>query len=910
MDVVSVCPLQVGSLRWMPRAGSYTLTVVAKATFRLVPGVAPLADVQDYPNEEDNHWNDDPACSVYSPSDLAPFKPRADVTLVGDVYAPGGEPVRALVTRLMVGPIEKAIEVVADRFFDNKNDIIEGDRFKRMALRYERASGGPHTNNPVGIDKEGERDRFGRLPVPNLVKPGTLITDRSTVIDPVGYGPIAARWTSRRALLGRHQNTWNDGGWFNAPIPGDIDAAFFNVAPLDQRLDELRDNERITLEHMHPKEQRLVCHLPGLHPVAFVQAGGGVRDLALRADSLWIDTTRSIFTVTWRARLDLARADEPGRVYVGMEKPGEKLGWTEVQQLYRASVHDEQTSDDDLAAPPGTRAPGDMPFIVGGEMPFGALATANVEEHTAVGIQVPRNVPDWMNERVGSPRTQPRARASTGMIHSLHRDDQSPAWMRGGGSRDSNAFLPPQQETTNVGPIAGLPAPVGPPPTPAGTLPVQPPVPPPPPAPPVPMPVVPIAAAPPPAAEQQLGTTLGYGGVVSPWAGAGRDGAAARQPGAPVAGPMPGPMPAPMPGPMAAPMPLPMPAPVPLPRPSSPPPAPPRAVAPPMVSDAGGIPGGGPIGMVRPPNPAEQMREQRPESDHDDSGASPPVHDRMQRPAAQEIVEVLWYDDQKVDKVRERNEWREHIDDSDRAKSDAEDDDDMVDFDETPKAPEPPEVRDRRHIVAVMTQAHLSTAASLPQTMREAVDSSGNFEPPLIVMSGILHLPFDELRTLKATLAAVTPMTAGNKELQDTVNQVKELLGTSWLEEGSGSGEIARGLTDRVRAAWQRADRLLDASYLDDHTERILLEQRCFQTRTLLGDDFIRGLLAPSSAKTRIPVYIPIKLKKELPMFKQFAARLIAEAHVQQDQYESYDISLKVFVLGRVVTFGRGSAAN
>jgi hypothetical protein len=894
MDVVSVCPLQVGSLRWMPRAGSYALTVVAKATFRLVPGVAALADVQDYPNEDDNHWNDDPACSVYSPSDLAPFKPRADVTLVGDAYAPGGEPARSVVARLMVGPIEKAIEVVCDRFFDNKNDIIEGERFKRMALRYERASGGPHTNNPVGIDKEGERDRFGRLPLPNLVKPGTLIVDRTTVIDPIGYGPIATRWTSRRALLGRHQGSWNDHGWYNAPLPPDIDAAYFNAAPLDQRLDELRENERITLEHMHPKEQRLVCHLPGLRPIAYVQAGGAVREATMRADSLWIDTTRSIFTVTWRGRVDLARADEPGRVHVAMERPGEKPTWAEVQQLYRASALQDEGTSDDATAPPGTRVP---------DLPFGAAGTANVDEHTAVGIEVPRDLPQWINERTG-PRTQPRARASTGLMHSLHRDDQSPAWMRGG-QRDSGSYLPPPGETTNVGPMPGLPAPVGPPPTPAGTLPVQPPVPPPPPAPAVPMPVVPMAQpSPTPAVEQQLGSTMGYGSMISPWAGGG---AAARdsQSGVP-ARPMPAP-PAPAVVPpiaaaVAAPMPIPIPA--------AAPPAPPRAVAPAMISDASMAPvAGAGIGMVRPPNPAEQLREQRPDGEYDESNTVLPVHDRMQRPAAQEIVEVLWYDPKKVDKVRERNEWREIIDESDQAKA-ATEDDDMVDFDETPPAEEAPEVRDRRHIVTVMTKAHLSTAASLPQTMREAVDPSGNFEPPLIVMSGILHLPFDELRTLKATLAAVSPMTAGNKDLQETVNQVKELLNTPWLEEGSGSGEIARGLTDRVREAWRRADRMLDASYLDDHTERILLEQRCFQMRTLLGDDFIRGLLAPSSAKTRIPVYIPFSLKKELPMFRQFAARLIAEAHVQQDQYESYDISLKVFALGRVVTFGKGSAAN
>ena len=45
-------------------------------------------------------------------------------------------------------------------------------------------------------------------------------------------------------------------------------------------------------------------------------------------------------------------------------------------------------------------------------------------------------------------------------------------------------------------------------------------------------------------------------------------------------------------------------------------------------------------------------------------------------------------------------------------------------------------------------------------------------------------------------------------------------------------------------------------------------------------------------------------------MFKSFAARIIAEAHVQQDQYESCDTSLKVVAFGRVITFTRASAAK
>src|SRR4051812_40805315 len=115
MDVLPLGPLRVASVVWQPRRGVWALTAVCKATYTLTPVESPLAAEQEYPNEDDNHWNDDPARSLYSPSDLVPFKPRADVTLVGHAFAPRKEPVRSLVVRLIVGEVSKAIEVFGER---------------------------------------------------------------------------------------------------------------------------------------------------------------------------------------------------------------------------------------------------------------------------------------------------------------------------------------------------------------------------------------------------------------------------------------------------------------------------------------------------------------------------------------------------------------------------------------------------------------------------------------------------------------------------------------------------------------------------------------------------------------------------------------------------------------------------
>src|SRR4051812_1025129 len=190
MDVVSVCPLRVASVVWQPRRGTWAITLVCKATYALAPVESPLASEQEYPNEDDNHWNDDPARSLYSPCDLVPFKPRADVMLVGHAFAPRKEPVRSVIARLLVGEVNKAIEVFGERSWAQDGSLRDGPRFVKMPLRYERASGGPDTVNPVGMRLDARPDAYGSVAVPNLQPTGLSLSDPKELIEPIGFGPI------------------------------------------------------------------------------------------------------------------------------------------------------------------------------------------------------------------------------------------------------------------------------------------------------------------------------------------------------------------------------------------------------------------------------------------------------------------------------------------------------------------------------------------------------------------------------------------------------------------------------------------------------------------------------------------------------------------------------------------------
>ncbi len=129
MDVTSVDPLRVGSLVWQPEPGIFSFPVVCKATYRLLPGESALAAEPEPLRREDEPWGADASASPYAPGDLAPRKARADVMLVGHAFAPRGEPVRSLVARLLVGPVDKEIEVCGERRWTREGQLREEGRF-------------------------------------------------------------------------------------------------------------------------------------------------------------------------------------------------------------------------------------------------------------------------------------------------------------------------------------------------------------------------------------------------------------------------------------------------------------------------------------------------------------------------------------------------------------------------------------------------------------------------------------------------------------------------------------------------------------------------------------------------------------------------------------------------------------
>jgi len=306
-------PFSATTFLWRGRRGELQCSVIVKTTYLLRQGVCPVSDRPDPIWNTDHYWEGSPLRSVRVHSDLAPLKHAPEVTLVGHAYAPDNEPRDHLPVRLAVGDIDKSLDVFPPRGF-SIDGSLEVTTAVRMPLGYERAAGGPDTENPVGVDTEVV-DELGRRLAPSVLHAGHTFERLDDIALPAGYGPIAGVWPARVQRLRREDLAWLAEPAVK-PMPHGFDSRYFQVAPLDQWLTEpLRSDERIVLENLVPNRERLVTNLRAMVPHAAVVMWKTM-PVSLTPDTLFIDTDRAIVTLTWRGSVEVGEGSLPSRLLV------------------------------------------------------------------------------------------------------------------------------------------------------------------------------------------------------------------------------------------------------------------------------------------------------------------------------------------------------------------------------------------------------------------------------------------------------------------------------------------------------------------------------------------------------------------------------------------------------------------
>jgi uncharacterized protein YjbI with pentapeptide repeats len=321
------------------------LTVVAKATYRLVPdGTAEPAEEQRPPTGE-LFEDDDRARPLLYPGDFAPFKPRADLLLVGTAHAPGRAPVPELTVTFEVGDRGRTLRVFGDREWTGR--LLRRRRpsdplpFASMPLDYARSFGGSSLpENPLGLGVEPVEDDLGRSrrPLPNIEDPTDPLRGPTSRPQPAGFGPLPDVWPQRTNKAGRFPRSYREQFW--PSLPPDFDWSYFNAAPETMQVDYLRGDEWIQLTNLHPERATYRCRLPGIRVRCFLEDAREngeqrVREANLRLDTLWVDADAEELVLVWRGRPGIRskEADEVTTVWFVSEDLGEQplpaAGWVE-----------------------------------------------------------------------------------------------------------------------------------------------------------------------------------------------------------------------------------------------------------------------------------------------------------------------------------------------------------------------------------------------------------------------------------------------------------------------------------------------------------------------------------------------------------------------------------------------------
>lgn len=323
----------------------HVLAVIVKRSYRLAPDNVLVRREQDLPLRAiDSYYDDgDPERStVQHESELAPYKPSADVVVIGRAYAPNDAPTQAMTVALRVGAREKVLSVVGDRRCCHRPGadptFTDPQPFRDMEIRYERAYGGRDEQSVAEIPFHYPRNPLGRgvalrnaravidsLALPNIEDPHDLLTPERVVIGeperwhlqplPQGFGWYQRTWYPRCALLGAYpaflapaavtaeermgllpRNHIALAKQFRLPV---YEAFFNNGASLGMTFKGLAGNEPLCLRGLTP-EGILEFSLPGETPQIVLDIGRGETPLESRLHTVSIRPDERAVDLIWR----------------------------------------------------------------------------------------------------------------------------------------------------------------------------------------------------------------------------------------------------------------------------------------------------------------------------------------------------------------------------------------------------------------------------------------------------------------------------------------------------------------------------------------------------------------------------------------------------------------------------------
>ncbi len=330
-------------------------------------------------------------------------------------------------------------------------------------------------------------------------------------------------------------------------------------------------------------------------------------------------------------------------------------------------------------------------------------------------------------------------------------------------------------------------------------------------------------------------------------------------------------------------------------RPSAPPPPPARRSVPPVDVPPKAP---APIGVAPAPSPAPPPRAVLSAATFAAASVAPPV--RREEPAESppreepppaaaairtENTQLIWYDPDSVERVRAF--FPDLIDELDFVEPDPKRD---------ITAEDGTEAKAHHHCFGVLSRGRPGGSRSLYEAFDDA-SVDGAFVAPIVLVEGDLRPSFDAVARVERLVALLEPLALGDDKLQSELKQIGKLLESPYsLRVGGTADRVSRQL-EQLFMPKHRAV----VEGIDDKVERLLLEDRAFASRKVLGAPHLRATITFGDADEAVVAYLPEDVADELPLFTSFRCRVLAEVHPPQDGSESHALALSVVALGRLV---------
>ncbi|WP_028215195.1 DUF2169 family type VI secretion system accessory protein [Paraburkholderia mimosarum] len=307
-------------------------------------------------------------------------KPAGEYKVYGAAHAPAGTRVAEMRAGVRIGALSKGLIVLGDREFNALGAITAPKPYARMPIAPATAFGGAGcVDNPHGkgfaeiVNDDGTRG----WPLPNVEAEGRRLLRRGGRAVPAGFWGFDMAAPLRQQHLGACDERWMKEEWPH--LPSDTRPELFLSAPIDQRLSSyFAGDECFELDNLHPHARRLAGSLPALRARCFVNvrtsAGGVLRELQTRAETVWLFPEFECGAVLYRALADVADADGSDVLHVMAE-------WERMDEAplpfehYRARLHE-------LLTQAGGAAPAAEPAIA----PEAGAAVAEAQPAAAVPL--------------------------------------------------------------------------------------------------------------------------------------------------------------------------------------------------------------------------------------------------------------------------------------------------------------------------------------------------------------------------------------------------------------------------------------------------------------------------------------------------------------------------------------------